>query len=113
MQDFILDINDGIRDGRYYINSYNVSARYGDIGTTTEFYTSEGITYDLEVSGTFRFANWGTDFGIADAEYMSRYGAYNIPGFVNGWAQNPDPDNLPCGGRFENKILAKIGETIS
>jgi len=44
-----------------------------------------GVTYLLEASGTYRFANWGA-YGIADAEYAYRNDAYkDNPLPVHGW----------------------------
>jgi len=64
-----------------YIETVTVSS---DESTTTSTNVLEsGVTYLLEASGTYRFANWG-DYGIADAEYSNRIASSYGPGWVLG-----------------------------
>lgn len=87
LEEFHADMNDGVLDGRYLIESLDVSGK--GTPTTSAFTSVAGVTYFLEASGTYRFANWGI-YGIADAKYNYRDASHNggTAGWVDGasWA---------------------------
>ena len=54
-----------------------------------------GVTYLLEASGTYRFANWGK-YGIADAEWSYRSSAYTLDGIAD-WIMGEGYFQSECG----------------
>jgi hypothetical protein len=82
IEDFHSDMSDSVLDGRYFIETKSVASNGIAVPSSP---LAEGVTYTLKASGTYRFANWG-EYGIADAKYNYRSGAYNggTAGWVNG-----------------------------
>lgn len=66
-----------------HIETVNVSSNGSTITSTNVL--ESGVTYLLEASGTYRFANWG-DYGIADAEWAYRNDGFkDDPIAPHGW----------------------------
>lgn len=57
--------------------------------TFTSLILTDGRTYLVEASGTYRFANWG-EYGIADAEWALRNDSYALPVAPHGWTKGED-----------------------
>lgn len=61
------------------------------------FYDLEnGKDYLLRASGTYRFASWSGDFGLADAEYSNRTAIYT-PDNADGWIKGEGYFTSVCG----------------